>query len=221
MPVLREYFSWDPLPVQGWLCDLLFWDRVGRARPRRQAAATSVWALWKDDNKLCCHRQPPELWSFVLHTGLLLSPGKLQICGPSSGPSSYCWAPGISLYLHSTVLWTFCVDDSTLRRAWEQSLVTRDTAGCFACWLQEHRQEKHLLAVCSDAAWGSRLCGQQACDWNISPVPPVGLAAAVVSPSQPLTVQRPSPSGKSRSHYSLANTFLYHNSACTRLQGAP
>lgn len=51
--------------------------------------------------------------------------------------------------------------------------------------------------------------------------PPVGLAAAVVSPSQPLTVQRPSHSGKSRSHYSLANTFLYHNSACTRLQGPP
>lgn len=50
---------------------------------------------------------------------------------------------------------------------------------------------------------------------------PVGLAAAVVSPSQPLTVQRPSHSGKSRSHYSLANTFLYHNSACTRLQGPP
>ena len=176
--------------MQGWLCDLLFWDRVGRARPRRQVAATSVCSLWKDDKKLCCHRQPLELWSFLRHAGLLLSPGKLQILW------SFLCVLHLALWAiagHSAFHFT-CTQPWSELSAWmtprskelENSHLSPETqlAALHAdsrssgrrstCWRFALTQLEGLACVAHRPVTGtSPLCSS------------VGLAATVVSPASP------------------------------------
>lgn len=122
---------------------------------------------------------PPAPPTSVPSPGKPQTPVVLALC-PSSSPTGYCWAPSVSAIpaLHRGLV--FCVDDSMLRRAWEQSRVARDTAAPSQAGCRSSGGRSPPASGFTTTS-GPRLLGPRACD-DDTPTSVLLCAQAVSSP---------------------------------------